>query len=142
MKILIFGLPESGKTTLAKKLTKIFNCVHLNADEIRELYNDWDFSIEGRLRQANRMRLLSDEAVVSGKIVIADFICPTEEARKEFSADYLIWMDTIKKGPYEDTNKIFENPKSADFIVTKWKEDTPLEIEKEINKIIEKKKNV
>tara|TARA_B100001996_G_scaffold322405_1_gene267207 strand:- start:511 stop:939 length:429 start_codon:yes stop_codon:yes gene_type:complete len=142
MKILIFGLPGSGKTTLSKPLAKLLNAIHFNADEVRELYDDWDFSAEGRIRQANRMKYLSDGATIAGKIVIADFICPTKEARKEFSPDYSIWMDTIKEGRFEDTNKMFEKPESPDFIVSEWKDDTPFKLEKEINKFIEMREHV
>ncbi len=142
MKILIFGLPGSGKTTLAKPLSKILEGIHFNADEVRAMYDDWDFTIEGRIRQANRMKFLSDGAVVAGKIVIADFICPTEEARKEYNPDYSIWMDTIKKGRYEDTNKIFEKPQSPNHTVTQWKDDTHIELASIINNFIEKRNNV
>ena len=34
------GLPGSGKTTLAEKLSKMFNAVWLNADNVRKEYND------------------------------------------------------------------------------------------------------
>ena len=109
------GLPGSGKTTLAKLLAPMFNAVYLNADEVRREADDWDFSEEGRLRQALRMWTLAEEAVDANRTVVADFICPTEETRKKFSADYTIWLDTIKEGEYEDTNKIFEQPKDVDF---------------------------
>ena len=56
MKILIFGLPGSGKTTLAKPFADLIGGVHINADEVRGHYDDWDFSPEGRMRQAMRMR--------------------------------------------------------------------------------------
>jgi adenylylsulfate kinase len=118
VKILIFGLPGSGKTTLAKLLVPMFNAVWLNADKVREEANDWDFTIEGRDRQANRMRLLAYQATSKNRNVIADFVCPTEYTRKEFDADYTIWMNTIKIGRFEDTNKLFEKPKNPDFIVT------------------------
>lgn len=111
MKILIMGLPGSGKTTLAEKLSKMFNAVWLNADNVRKEYNDWDFSAEGRTRQANRMKQLAQEAVDSNRIVVADFICPTQKTRDNFNADYVIWMDTIKEGRFEDTNQMFEEPK-------------------------------
>ena len=112
------GLPGAGKTTLANELAKLIECKRLNADEIRKAANDWDFSEEGRKRQAKRM---SDEALKikkEGNNVIADFICPTPEARKLFPADYIIWVDTIKEGRFEDTNQMFIKPEKYDFHVT------------------------
>ena len=116
--ILVMGLPGAGKTTLANELAKLIKAKRLNADEIRKAANDWDFSKEGRTRQAKRM---FDEALKlksEGNNVIADFICPTPEARNLFPADYVIWVDTIKKGRFDDTNKMFVNPKKYDFHVT------------------------
>jgi adenylylsulfate kinase len=124
IKILICGLPGSGKTTLAKPLAESLNAVWLNADAVRNEYKDWDFSKEGRMRQADRMKYLSDVVVEAGQIVVADFICPTEETRKEFNADFTIWMDTIQTGRFDDTNAMFESPTKCDFIVTKWDNDT------------------
>jgi len=118
MKILIMGLPGSGKTTLAKLLVPRFNAVWLNADKIREQYNDWDFTPEGRTRQANRMKQLAQKAIDKNRVVIADFVCPLEETREDFNADYIIWMDTIKEGRFEDTNQMFISPKKYDFKVT------------------------
>ena len=118
MIILIMGLSGSGKTSLAKTLTPMFNAVWLNADKVRKEANDWDFSEEGRIRQANRMKRLAQEAKDNNRNVIADFICPTEDTRKEFNADYTIWMDTKKVSKFEDTDKIFQEPKNPNFIVT------------------------
>jgi len=84
MKILIFGLPGSGKTTLAEPFAKLIGAVHINADAIREEYNDWDFTPEGRMRQAQRMKYLADGIVKAGKICVADFVAPTKAARDEF----------------------------------------------------------
>ena len=53
--ILIMGLPGAGKTTLAEELAPKLNAKRLNADEVRKEANDWDFSEEGRKRQAKRM---------------------------------------------------------------------------------------
>ena len=113
------GLSGSGKTTLSKKLITLMNAVWLNADKVRSEANDWDFSEEGRERQANRMRKLSEKIIKKGQHVIVDFICPTEKTREDFNADYLIFMDTIKACSYEDTNKIFVKPKKYDYRVTK-----------------------
>ena len=124
MKILICGLPGSGKSTLAEPFAKLINGVWINADQVREQYNDWDFSPEGRIRQAQRMRYLSDGVVRAGGIAVADFVCPTAEARTQFDADYTVWMDTIKKGRFEDTNAIFQTPKNVDYHVAAWFNDT------------------
>ena len=111
------GLPGSGKTTLAEILAPMYNAVWLNADKVREEANDWDFSDEGRKRQALRMKTLAQEAVDNNRNVVADFVCPTPKTRDEFGADYIIWMDTIKEGRFEDTNKVFEAPENYDFRV-------------------------
>ena len=124
MKILICGLPGSGKSTLAEPFAKLINGVWINADQVREQYNDWDFTQGGRMRQAQRMRYLSDGVVRAGGIAVADFVCPTENARREFDADYTVWMDTIKEGKYEDTNRMFEKPTNVNYHVAEWFNDT------------------
>tara|TARA_B100000212_G_C26939619_1_gene349619 strand:- start:31 stop:465 length:435 start_codon:yes stop_codon:yes gene_type:complete len=118
MKILVMGLPGSGKTTLAKHLVPMFNAVWINADEVRKEADDWDFSNEGRKRQSLRMWTLAEEAIDNNRVVVADFVCPTEETREQFKADYTIWMDTIKEGRFPDTNKIFVPPTQYNFRVT------------------------
>ena len=112
------GLPGSGKTTLASNLVPLLNSKWLNADEVRKEANDWDFSAEGRTRQATRMWNKALEFKKQGKNVVADFVCPTPAARKLFPADFIIWMDTIKEGRFDDTNKMFVKPEKFDFKVT------------------------
>ena len=116
--ILVMGLPGAGKTTLADEIAPLLNAKRLNADEVRKAANDWDFSAEGRVRQAKRMADFAVKIKNEGHYVIADFVAPTPEARKLFPADYIIWVDTIKKGRFEDTNQMFVNPEKFDFKVT------------------------
>ena len=112
------GLPGSGKTTLANELGTMLDAKRLNADEVRKEAGDWDFSEEGRKRQSKRMAEFALKLKNEGNYVIADFICPTPEARSLFPADYIIWVDTIKEGRFEDTNKMFVKPEKYDFHVT------------------------
>jgi len=142
MKILICGLPGSGKSTLAEPFAKLINGVWINADQVREQYNDWDFTQGGRMRQAQRMRYLSDGVVRAGGIAVADFVCPTENARREFGADYTVWMDTIKEGKYEDTNRMFEKPTDVNYHVAEWFNDTHAQLLEVVQNYMERDDNV
>ena len=121
LKILIMGLPGSGKTTLASDLYWLLNNNYksywLNADDVRKKFNDWDFSESGRDRQAKRMKDLAELHGQYNDVVICDFVCPFEKTRNEFDADYVIFMNTISESRYEDTNKVFEQPKKFDIEV-------------------------
>ena len=116
--ILIMGLPGSGKTTLAEELAPKLNAKRLNADEVRKEANDWDFSEEGRKKQARRTADFAKKLKEEGNFVVADFICPTPEARALFPADFIIWVDTISEGRFDDTNKMFVKPDKFDYHVT------------------------
>ena len=111
MKILVMGLPGSGKTYLAERMQPILKAAWYNADIVREMANDWDFSPEGRIRQSLRMKNLADFEKNQGRIVICDFVCPTHETKENFNPDITVWMNTITSGRYEDTNKMSENLK-------------------------------
>lgn len=112
------GLPGSGKSTLAHHLSlKLFpNVVWLNADEVRQFHNDLEFSHEGRIQQASRMRELADN--LDKEYVICDFVAPTEDLRMMFDADFTIWVDTIKESRYQSIDSIFEPPTNYNFRVT------------------------
>ena len=137
MKILVMGLPGSGKTYLTERLQPLLEAAWYNADKIRAMANHWDFSHEGRQRQSLRMKTFADYETAHERFVICDFVCPTDETRKNFNADIVIWMDTISEGRFEDTNKIFENPDEAevDFHITEWNDKNHINIAYEIKRI-------
>ena len=140
-KILIMGLPGSGKTTLASKLVPLINAKWINADEIRKIADDWDFSEEGRKRQAKRMADMAEKHKQEGHHVVADFVCPTTAARELFNADYIVWVDTIKKGRFDDTNAMFVPPEKYDFHVTtqnakEWAAKIVIDIKAKVKKDI------
>ena len=126
------GLPGSGKTYLAERMQPILNAAWYNADKVREMANDWDFSPQGRIRQSLRMKNLADYEKSHGRIVICDFVCPTSETKTNFDPDITIWMDTIKSGRYEDTNKMFDEPMNVDFKVTEMNDTNHKTISREI----------
>ena len=125
-RVLIMGLPGAGKTFLAERVKKQLELSNksvtwLNADEVRKQFNDWDFSHDGRIRQSLRMRELADES--STDFCIVDFVAPLVEMRNNFKADWTVWVDSIKEGRYEDTNKMFVEPEVYDFRIIEQNAD-------------------
>ena len=137
-KILIMGLPGAGKTTLARALTPRLSAVHFNADEVRQNVNkDLGFSEKDRVEQARRMGWLCDQIVKAGGYAVADFICPTPEARAAFAEGgeaFIVWVDRIKRSAFEDTNRMFVPPEHCDIRVSLegtveyWREQVALRV--------------
>ena len=128
-KILVTGLPGSGKTTFSKMLKKELPYFsYINGDEEREKAGDWDFSNDGRIRQTKRIQNISNNLDNS----ICDFVCPTNEFRDILNANIVVWMNTIDKSKYEDTNKLFENPIKWDYQITLKDNDAYLTVINEI----------
>jgi adenylylsulfate kinase len=117
------GLPGSGKTWLAERLQKHLECAWFNADKVREMANDWEFSEDARIRQARRMANIADYEKGCGRTVICDFVCPTEMTRYIFDADLTVWMNTIVAGRFQDTNKMFEEPTDFDYLIENFMSD-------------------
>jgi len=124
-RILIMGLSGAGKTTLAKKIVNglkeiQFDVAWFNADEIRQLTNNWDFSEEGRILQAHTLRRLADKA--PNDVIVVDFIAPLAQQRAIFKPHFIIWVDTIGSSQYTDTDSVFESPAHVDYYISDWDE--------------------
>ena len=130
-RILIMGLSGAGKTTLANKIVKGLKEVHFdvawfNADEIRALTNNWDFSEEGRILQAYTLKRMADEA--PNDIVIADFIAPLAQQRAIFNPNFTVWVDTVGSSQYTDTDSVFESPAFVNYYISDWDEQHEVNI--------------
>ncbi len=116
------GLPGSGKTTLSNAIKDVIrNVVVWNADEVRSTINKHlGFSLEDRITQARTMKWLSDKVIDSDNYCIVDFICPTPETRQAFDyqSTFIVWVDRILVGRFDDTNQMFIPPDSYDVRVT------------------------
>ena len=128
------GLPGSGKTYLAERLQPLIDAAWYNADVVRKMANDWDFSSKGRIRQSMRMKTFADFEKSNNRYVICDFVCPTRTTQETFDPDIIIWMNTISEGRFEDTNNMFEEPLNVDFLITEMNDDNHHDIAKEILK--------
>jgi adenylate kinase family enzyme len=149
MKILIFGMPETGKTTLAEPFNELLNGVYLNEHQIRNEYINYDYSIEGRTKNAEMLRFLADGVVKAGKVAVIDCVAATPEIRKIIDADYTVWMDTIKTNKNNDNldnrmNVRFQEPNidEYNYHVSKWFNDTPEQLRKVFQNFQEIQKNI
>ena len=135
MKILVMGLAGTGKTFLSRVIANYFDAMHFDADVVRAVANDWDFSELGRMRQAARMNELADEAEKQYEMVVCSFIAPTKRLRKAFKSDLLIHCNGLPMRKYESTDKIYEPPENADLVYTR--SNSTGQINKIINEIIQ-----
>lgn len=148
MKILIFGVPESGKTTLAEPLSEKINGVYINEHQIRNEYINYNYTLEGIRKNTEMLRCLADGVVRAGKVAVIDCVAALPEIRMFIDADYAVWMDTIKTNmKSDDSNTIdikFSKPDITEYNyhVSEWFNDTPEQLSKVIRNFQEYKTNI
>jgi len=130
VKILIMGLPGSGKTHFARQLLAALpaGAIHYNADEVRATINrHLGFSAYDREHQAYTMGWLCEKVHSTGGIAVADFVCPTPKTRALFGHDCTtVFINTIDAGRFHDTNRMFQRPISPDYTLTDWADSDDL----------------
>ena len=107
--ILVMGRVCSGKTTFSENLAseiagRGYPVAVLNSEHVRETFEDSDFSVEGRLNAAIRLNEIAVD--LDQEFVIIDMVCPLKESRTLIDPNFVVFMDTVKGGPYE----MFEAP--------------------------------
>jgi adenylylsulfate kinase-like enzyme len=99
MIVVLFGQPNSGKTTLANYLTNPWTSkhgpfFHIDGDLLRHIFKNKDFTRQGRL---NNLKQASDTAVIlesTGIRVMLSLIYPYKEARNYLNSltTDVIWI--------------------------------------------------
>jgi predicted kinase len=126
MIIVLFGQPTSGKSTLAKSYQmRLFldygvSVPILDGDDIRAMFNNQDYSKEGRIKNLNR---ISDIATFLNKqyhVVLISAVYPILEARNylnQLNPEQVIWVHLTyqgERGREANHVKEFEWPNELD----------------------------
>ena len=93
---LFTGQPGSGKTTLAKKLQMWLqtdkknwrkSVLHIDGDQLRELFPNTDYSKEGRYKNINKAFDIAKYLDASGNDVVISLVSPYRELREKFKSE-------------------------------------------------------
>lgn len=87
MLIIVCGLPGSGKTTLAKAVSKAVGALHLSSDRIRkEIFPDPTYSEEEKRAVYMEMAERAKKALSEGRDVVADATFYKKWQREAFTS--------------------------------------------------------
>lgn len=86
MKIIwLTGQPGSGKTTIALQFLKYYqDWFHIDGDDIRELFNNKDYSEQGRRKNIELAQQLAQYLYSKEKNVIVSLVSPYRDQREYF----------------------------------------------------------
>jgi adenylylsulfate kinase-like enzyme len=80
------GQPGAGKTTLAQYMNKhvLTNGIHVDGDDIREIFNNKDYTEKGRLKNIELAQHLAHFLHNKGFNVSVSLVSPYREQREQF----------------------------------------------------------
>ena len=81
------GQPGAGKTTLAKGLMNrlsLVNFIHVDGDDIRDIFQNKDYSENGRRQNIQKAQDISQFLYAKGNIVIVSLVSPYKDQRDNF----------------------------------------------------------
>ena len=79
------GQPGSGKTTLSNELIKLINnstCISIDGDEIRDIFNNKDYSRDGRIKNIEMVQNFAIFLEIKGFTPIVSLVSPYREIRE------------------------------------------------------------
>jgi adenylylsulfate kinase len=81
------GQPGAGKTTLAKGLMNrlsLVNFIHVDGDDIRDIFQNKDYSENGRRQNIQKAQDISQFLYAKGNSVIVSLVSPYKDQRDNF----------------------------------------------------------
>ena len=136
------GQPCAGKTTLANKLKiTISEAFQIDGDDMRELFSNKDYSINGRVINVSTAQRIAQYLNNQNRDVIVSLVSPYIDQREEFKAlmgDQLIefYVHTTESRERDHFKAIAYNPPLNNYIDIDTTEDSIQEsFEKLLNEI-------
>jgi len=78
-----YGQPGAGKTTLAKSLLNKINAIHVDGDDIRAIFNNKDYSKEGRIKNLTLINNIVRFLDHKNFDVVVSVVSPYQEIRNQ-----------------------------------------------------------
>ena len=126
------GQPAHGKTVLANMLKeKLPNAFRIDGDEMRELFTNKDYSINGRVVNVGTAQKIAHYLHNQGHDVIVSLVAPYVDQREDFKnligIDNMVefYVHTSEPRERDHFKAIAYTPPTSDFVDIDTTTDTP-----------------
>ena len=126
------GQPAHGKTVLANMLKEeLPNAFRIDGDEIRELFTNKDYSINGRVVNVGTAQRIAHYLHNQGHDVIVSLVAPYVDQREDFKkligTENMVefYVHTSEPREKDHFKAIAYTPPTSDFVDIDTTEDTP-----------------